>query len=157
MKPYLALPALLFHATACYACPPVDPSPEATARSERKYRDAIISSVGIAYGVVQRPITSDSRKRPGIFRVIHSYKGALAVGMNVPVRQNLSGYCILNLGRPVVTEKDWYGVGLISKFEPNNELYFRPIDKSEFDRLVQEGLIESAKVVRDRQASTRQP
>jgi hypothetical protein len=136
---------LVLQAATSLACPPINMHPDAVAEREREYRRELTTSKGIVYGVVEREVTSDINRKRGIFRVLHSYRGAFKAGEKVSVTHDTSGICPMALVRPIVAHRGEYGVALIKRDDRAGVNSLRMMSTGEFDRLVNEGFISSAR------------
>lgn len=145
MKTLLAL-LLLGSPAVGWACAPVPYDP---AENEARLLQYYGRVTDVVYGVVERDIRSDA-KRTGRLRILHVYKGKLAVGDQVLMRYSIppAVYCPVYLPSGYVhrQRRGTFGVTFISRTGPAGVAEFKGFLPSEtVERMIRAGLIKSAR------------
>ncbi|MGH6694397.1 hypothetical protein [Sphingopyxis sp.] len=143
----LILMALLAVPTAGWACPPLNGHPIAVAQRVEAFREQVIASKAIVYGVVERPITTREGS-VGILHILHVYKGDLMPGQRLKMR-----YALPPSRCPIYAPKDYvfsqdrgtYGVVLIPEGADGDPLSLTGFqDAARVNFMISQGLIVSA-------------
>ncbi|SEH17551.1 hypothetical protein SAMN05428974_2247 [Sphingopyxis sp. YR583] len=146
----LIILSLLAAPTAALACPPLNVHPKAVAQREEDFRAQVGGAKAIVYAVVERSITT-AKQGIGTLRILHVYRGDMAVGERVEMR-----YAITIPRCPAYVPKDYvfsqdrgtYGVVLIPDGVQGVPLPFTGFQgRTRVDYMISRGLIVSAQGV----------